>query len=169
MTEDNVMQARSMFKKMPDDVFINYLAPLISDLGWPFESDEQSVIGTSWERVLNGVSLKDLSSANWGVCEVNFSRFPICPQSENDIRLVIENSNSSADNYLGYDLKRCRESFFFNRHYLIQNGEFISPVVLLISKELFVKVLDGNHRLAALFSVGAKKYKSLKAWVGSIA
>lgn len=61
--DDELMKAERMFPLMPKQVFEQYLAPLIQDLGWPFLSLNESPINTAWERVLNGVSLLELHNA----------------------------------------------------------------------------------------------------------
>ena len=162
-------EARLFFKGMPDEVFELYLFPLISELGWPFQYASQSVVGTKWHRVLNGVELMDLVNAKWGFGKIDLLKVTLHPDSQKDIDLVIDNSNSNMDTFLGYDFKRCRESFRFNQDYLLKHGEFIAPIVLLQTSDSYLRVLDGNHRLAGFQNIRTLANKSQPVWVGSSA
>ncbi|RLA13032.1 MAG: hypothetical protein DRQ52_06970 [Gammaproteobacteria bacterium] len=107
-----------------------------------------------------------MHNAEWRIGEIDFSKLPFHPRSLEDILLVIDNANGTAKSILGYDLERCRESYWYNHNFLSTEGHFIKPVVLIRTPDNYVTVLDGNHRLAALFSLGANNFKGLQWWLG---
>lgn len=157
--------AKSMFPNMPDEVFDLWLAPLIESDGWPFNSLSSPTRGTIWYRYFEGHSLYVINNLFWEYklipCLLN--RFH--PNSVNVLALLAYDytHNLSA---LTAELKdgKGRESFTRSQKFIKRTGRIHTPVVFIVDSGLY-QIMDGNHRIAALFSIGLNGL-TIEAWIG---
>ena len=175
-------QAKVLLPDMPDAVFDIWLGPLIEKGGWPFTSVRQSTVNTDWHQCLAGVSLQDLSTMRWLRCNAPFSLPALHPSSAVTILGIcaayVEGWPSTipgmTQHQVGMLIRRlralkdgrARESFFRSREYLERIGSLHTPVVL-IQRPDGLKIMDGNHRAAALLSLLDSHFVPLDSWIGN--
>lgn len=174
-------QARAMFPSMPDSVFLIWLAPLIESGGWPFTLLNQSTVNTGWQRLLDGVSLESIARRVWtrrfipcsfdafyhtaiqtilGICAAHIPGWPtnipgLSPDQVCQLITILRG------------LKGGRASASFQRSlaYVNEHGNLHTPAVLL-QEQGGLKIMDGNHRLAAIFSLPMSGTLCIDAWIG---
>ena len=61
---------------------------------------------------------------------------------------------------------RARDSFFRSREFIQSAGRLYTPAVLVQEPQGY-KIMDGNHRVAALFSLNASRQLHVDAWIGN--
>lgn len=163
--EADVLRAASMLNELPMEVGQGFLVPLIQDIGWPFHSVQDSLHGTDWHRILHPFTLEQFAQLRW--CRKSFllNKNYLHPVSINDIELVVRNLTENVWALAGRDPEPSRESFAYHRSRLLSTQDFCAPVTLALTPVGF-KVLDGNHRIAALLDSGVSEIVDLDAWVG---
>lgn len=174
-------QAQVMFPNMPDPVFDIWLAPLIETGGWPFTFLKQSTANTGWHRLLDGVSLESIARRVWTrhVIPCSLDAFDhmaiqtilgICAAHIPDWPAIIPNlSPDQVRNLLsilrGLKGGQASASFKRSRSYVYEHGKLHTPAVLL-QEPSGLKIMDGNHRLAAMFSLPRYETRYIDAWIG---
>jgi len=174
-------QARVLFPKMPDSVYEIWLAPLIEMGGWPFTCLKQSTANTGWHRLLDGVSLESIAQRVWTreVIPCSFDAFNptaiqtilgICAAHIPDWPPIIPKlSPDQVCNFLtmlrGLKGGQASASFQRSRSYAYAQGKLHTPAVLL-QEPGGLKIMDGNHRLAAIFSLPMYETRCIDAWIG---
>jgi len=158
-------QAQALFPNMPKEVFDLWLAPLIASDGWPFTSIFSSTFGTIWYRYFEGHPLKFFHDLLWYRENIPcfFSSFH--PSSRYVIQLLIDTHLKNIPT-IATQVKggKGRESFLGSLKFIQRTGRFYTPVVLITYDGLY-QLMDGNHRIAALFSLGVNGFP-IDAWIG---
>lgn len=157
-----------MFSRIPDEVFDGFLKPLIiNDLGWPFTSvNDNMVVGTGWYRALYPFSLASFSNLRW-----KRSSFPIYqdildPVSYGDINLIITNQIANMFSCTPEYSKSSRDTMTGIKEFIKSTGRFPAPIVTAMTPN-GIKILDGNHRVAALFDLGLNNSIPIDTWHGT--
>jgi len=151
---------------MPDEIFNSFLYPLIiNDIGWPFLTVDDSINGTDWYRILYPFSLSSLSKLKWKLSSFLLNKDILCKGSQDDIDMVILNKTEDVWALIGRDSKPSRDSLAWHKKNIITTGRLSAPVAVAFT--LFgIKVLDGHHRIAALFDLGLQNTTPIDAWIG---
>lgn len=167
MFVSQVKNARSLFPKMPDVVFDAWLAPLIGSDGWPFFSVNSMVFGTVWEKYLGGHSLKTVSNLEWHRKLVAPTLYSFAPCSQNIINWIISAHRRGIKTPCS-NLKsgRGKASFDRSRAFVASTGRLYAPAVF-IKEPLGYQIVDGNHRVAACFSLNLPIGFRIDCWIGS--
>ena len=158
-------RASRLFPELPAEVSKGFLAPLIHDIGWPFNSVEECLNGTDWHRIMYPFTLQQFAQLRWRREALLFDKRLLHPISKNDFRLVIRNLREDVWAAVGRDSEPSRKSFAYHRSRVLSTHDFCAPVTLAATPVGF-KVLDGNHRVAALLTSGLSQTVPLDAWVG---
>lgn len=161
----DVLRAISMLSNLPGEVGEAFLAPLIQDIGWPFQRIEESLNGTDWYRIMYPLTLQQFAQLRWNRKTFLLDEQLLHPSSRGDIRLVIRNQTENVWARIGRDSELCRQSTAWHKSQILSAGSFCAPVTLALTSEGF-KVLDGNHRIAALLDSGLTQTIPLEAWLG---
>jgi len=157
------MKPREFFPNMPDEVFDNWLAPIINDHGWPFTSINDDLFSSDWIfKIGNKFSLKQWFECEWELTDIpldnaNFKHYTLKIISEIIVNAVNGIPTETTD-LIGGD-ERFRACASFYREY----GKIPWPIVIYKFSN-FVRVLDGFHRLAAIFHVGYPHDFKVPAW-----
>lgn len=62
----SIEQAKEMLPYIPNEIFDNFLNALIDgDLGWPFNSVNDSLAGFQWLGIFDPLTLKEFSQLRW--------------------------------------------------------------------------------------------------------
>jgi len=157
--------AKALLSKMPDEVFQNFISPLIDDIGWPFTHENNLLYETGWQPILSPLALWQLCEMTWERKFIVLGEISLYENSKKDIDLVIRNKTDDLG-LPGYDAERCRQSLLYHEKVTTSEHKFDTPVTLAFLKDQTYKILDGNHRIASLFTTNKKDSFSLEAWIG---
>ena len=154
-----------MLSELPAEVGEGFLAPLIQDIVWPFQSIKDNLHGTDWHRIFHPLTLEQFAQLSWCRKKFLLDKDLLHPVSVEDIRLVIRNKTEDVWAFVGRDSKPSRESLAYHSMRVLRTHDFCAPVTLAMTSD-GLKVLDGNHRVAALLDMKMSKTVELDAWVG---
>src|SRR6185369_1579068 len=161
-----VKQAKAMFSNMPEDVFNGFLAPLIGSYGWPFRSVYQILDGTEWFRILFPLTLPELHEFRWHRKRFSINNNTLYEGSVVDLKLIIRNKEEDVWAALNRDSTPCRNSLLWHETHIKETRKLFAPVTIAFTPWGY-KILDGSHRIAALFDLGLNDTAPVDAWVGS--
>lgn len=158
--------AQSMFPKMPPEVFDLWLRPFIEADGWPFSSINDDTKGTIWDQYFVGESIGMVAQLSWERKMLPLSISLFNPESEITINWIIEAHIYGVETPVAKIKNgKAGESFFRSRKFIECAGRVHTPVVVRESSDDF-QILDGNHRIAAAFSLSLDESFLLDTWVG---
>ena len=161
---DATARARAMFPLMPAEVFDAWLAPLIVSDGWPFITEFCPPSGL-WSQYLDGHSIQSIQRLGW-----QRQQLPACftlfrPSARDIIKWIIaQHVHGHATPVARIKEGKGVESFFRSWQFVERTGGLHTPVVLIQQPDGY-QIMDGNHRVAALFSV-RNLPATLDAWIG---
>jgi hypothetical protein len=159
-----IEQAQLMFPNIPHEVFDIFLNPLIRNFGWPFRTILDDLYGTEWFRILYPLTLSNLCQFKWIRRVFLFNDCLLYPGSEADIKLVILNKTKNIWALIGRDSRSCRASLLWHEKNIMATGRFSAPITMAFTQS-GLKVLDGIHRIAALFTLGISDTFNINAWI----
>lgn len=158
--------AQSMFPKMPQEVFDLWLRPLIGDDEWPFSSIYDGTKGTVWFQYFWGESIRMVAQLSWERKKLPLSISLFSPESALTINEIIEAHMRGIESPIAKIKNgKARESFHRSRKFIEQTGRLYTPVVLRGDFDDF-QIVDGNHRIAAAFSLGLDESFLFDTWIG---
>lgn len=164
----HLKKAREMLINVPQEMFDMFFVTLVEDVGWPFMNTSDSAEGTDWQRVFNPFSLRQIVDFKWVRREFVFDRGMFWDQSIGDVEAVVQNCFGLLPRFGNYDYDRCRNSTMFHFGNVVKGKGFGDPIVLaMIPGDDKLKILDGNHRMAAalMYEQIAHKKVDFEAWV----
>lgn len=156
-------KARKMLPKMPEEVFQIWIAPLIKTGGWPFLSVASRSSG-KWFNNLGGHSLQVVSKLDWHLQNLPGSLAGFSPDIPKRISLLAQQYSTGIQKFDRVVINgpaRYRRAL----QYVVTHGNIPKPIVV-IKGVRGMCILDGNHRMAAMFSAGKLPRTSFPAWVG---
>jgi hypothetical protein len=165
----NTQVARKLLANMPDEVFAIYIEPLIQAHGWPFTSLEAmptSPEALRWFQMFDRQSLQTISQLSWEKYVAKFSFEAFHPRSQ-DIIAALVKWHIGGVNTFAANIADSRVKFFSARSYIEKTGTFPVPVILQ-RDPLGLRILDGNHRLAAMASFPNSGDGIVDCWIGSL-
>lgn len=156
-----------MLPNVPPEVFDTFLKPLIlnNNIGWPFFSVDFTY--GEWTRILSPLSLIDFSKLRWVRNTFTFNDSLFYPGSLADINLIIENKTTDVWALVGRDSTPCRRNLLWHEEFTLKTGRLFAPVTIARTNR-GMKLLDGNHRIAALMSLNLHKTIPIDAWIGEL-
>jgi len=163
----DIEKAKSMLSNIPDDAFNSFFAPLIiNDIGWPFLTIHDPLDGTDWFRILFPLSLSSLSKLRWQLSTYFLNKDILHPVSYADLNILISNSIYNIEALFSWYPKKSRERLAWHKKHIETTRRFCTPITVAITSN-GIKILDGHHRVAALFSLGLNDSLPVDAWIGS--
>jgi hypothetical protein len=161
----NAQIARQLLTNMPDEVFNLYIEPLIKLHGWPFHSVDSPTFGL-WFQMFDHHSLKTISELIWERQEITFS-LRIFHRTSQDRIVGIVNTHVHGMNTPFANVINAKARFDRCRTYIARTGRMPVPVVLMRDFG-GLRILDGNHRLAAMASFSNSHIGIVDCWIGSL-
>lgn len=156
---------------MPIEVFKIYIAPLIEAHGWPFDSEGLPLDRAGalrWFQMFDHQTVQTIRQLSWERTRFSFDFTLFHPKAQNLMRALIEHHSGIAF-YAGLaNVADSRNKFFRARDYIARTGEMPVPVVLMFDPMTGLRILDGNHRLAAMASFTNASGGIVDAWVGAL-
>ena len=157
------MTAREFFPTMPDEVFDIWLAPFISQIGWPFKATSDDIGESNWKYLLGNVPLSVWFSGSWKRVSIDITTAPIAPMSILMADEIISHCTTGAQTMTA-NIKNTKERFRACTDFVQTNGTIPVPFIAAIRNGC-LEIFDGNHRLAALRYVKSTQIKWVPCWV----
>jgi hypothetical protein len=152
----------AFFPNMPAEVREIWLDSIAVGYGWPFESIEDSTRDTRWYDVLLGYSLKAWHSVTWEFRELDFASEILSPGSRLSIASLKQEQQGLSTIFA--NVAGTKERFRACADFIRANGRIPGPLVIRYGPH-GIDIIDGNHRIAALFDVGIPAGCLVPAWV----
>jgi hypothetical protein len=157
--------ARTLLANMPDELFSLYMEPLIEEYGWPFSSSD-SPTNMPWWQLFDGLSFKIICQLSWERKEFPFS-FTLFHRYARTQILGLINTHIFGINNEFASIPNTEARFRRACDYIACTGRLPVPVVLIQDPE-GLRILDGNHRLAAMASLSNSINGIVDGWIGSL-
>jgi len=149
----DVENARKLLKNVPDEMFDTWLRPIVERSGFPFSNVADDIQGTKWVGYLGYESLSIFSGYSWRKSTgLPVDKIPFKESSLWIIDGLITYNLTGKWTLGGRPIPDCKERFGFHVGWVQRTGRLIAPIVIRFTVDGFL-VLDGSHRLAALFSL----------------
>lgn len=152
---------------MPDELFDMWLAPLIKSQGWPFTSTSDDLQSDNWKYYLGiNHTLKQWTECEWELISIklssaNFKHYTL--QTVFDIiTFAVKGIPTSTAN-----LERTKERFLACASFYREHNTVPWPIVVYEFGK-FIRVVDGYHRLAAIFHIGFSPELKIPAWLAKL-
>jgi hypothetical protein len=149
---------------MPDDLFVLYMEPLIKDYGWPFYSPD-SPTNMPWCKLFDGLPFKTICELSWERQEIPFSFATFHRYAQQQIMGLLRTHVLGMQTEYA-DIPNTKARFSRARSYIGRTFRLPVPVVLISDVE-GLRILDGNHRLAAMASFANADCGIIDCWVGT--
>jgi hypothetical protein len=162
----SVERAKAMFPNMPDEPFNILIAGLLGTDPWPFSFITESTRGTNWHYHLGGLTLYQFSQLRWNLSMLFVNENILHPDSNNDILRLILDHVLDQETAVRRNITNSKERFLWHKAYIERTGTLSAPIVMIRTGNSF-RVLDGSHRMAALYSLRLHHSVAVDAWIGS--
>jgi hypothetical protein len=157
------MTPREIFPYMPDEVFEMWLEPFIQQIGWPFTKITDDLSGTRWSIILGDNSLHDWNQLIWSRLDVEFTKIDFAIETREVIQSIIGHCVHGLPTRTA-NLPNTKQRFRACTEFVRLHSTIPKPI-LVISRNNKIKVIDGNHRIAALLHIGMPKGYRLPIWI----
>src|ERR1039457_234637 len=149
-----------MFPRMPQAVFDAWIQPEIDAVGWPLPSWPDS-----WQRFFCDLPLSYWVALEWKLSSISISQQFL--HSDTMIRIRRVGVTATTHTRLT-NVENSSERFWASTVFIREHAQLPGPPLIIDSFENRFRVVDGHHRLAALFHVGVPVGFTTPAWIGSI-
>lgn len=151
--------AKDLFPRMPQAVFDAWIQPEIDAVGWPFPSWTDN-----WAAFFC-----DLPLSYWAALEWTLYDAPISQQIlHNDTLIRIDRVRITATTHARLtNVQNSSERFWASTKFIRQHRQLPGSPLIADSFQNRLRVVDGHHRLAALFHIGVPIGFETPAWLGS--
>ena len=166
MYDDDIKKARSMLNKIPNEVFDIWLYPIIKKHGFPFKDVNDNI----HKHILYGyfccTSLKLISDLDWQrLSELTSKKICLEETSFVIIQSIITNYLTDKWTFGVGPIINSKERFLSHKKSIQRTGRIETPIIFRKAPHGLL-ILDGSHRLAALFSINREDIL-FDAWVCS--
>lgn len=165
----NVLVAKRLLPNMPDELFRLYMEPMIAEYGWPFYS-LSSPATQAWQQLFDCHDLRTISQLVWERREFTFSLEAFHRLSRQQITGLLDAHILGAKNFYA-TIPNTNARFHRARTYIADARRVPVAVVLMKDERTPIvdglRILDGNHRLAAMASISNSTDCIVDSWIGS--
>jgi hypothetical protein len=160
-----INKPKSIFPKMPQEVFGLWIAPHISVYGWPFVSVKDSLSGTSWQSFFLGRSLEHWANLDWQLSSITPSETVLFADTiwriEGIVGYCAYGRRTSQSN-----IHETEKRFLACASFIKEHRKFPCPIVGIARPDC-IELIDGHHRMAALLYLGGPKGTPIPTWIAS--
>lgn len=154
-------QAKATLPNMPTPLFDMFITPLLGNA-----LNVLSPFGDSrWFYHFGGLSLYQFSQLRWNISTLLINKDILHPNSNSDIQLLITDHVKNIETPIRRNVMDSKIRFDGLVEYIKRTRCLPAPIVLIRTGYAF-RILDGSHRIAALFSLGLNDTIPIKAWLG---
>jgi hypothetical protein len=152
-------KARKSFPNMPKEVFQAWIEPNLEPYGLPLDKP-------IWNNFFCCLPIRYWARLMWELRSIEPSENAFDGESLLRFNWIISNVT------LGYqtptaDVEKTSERFWAAATFIQQNGVLPGPPIIGDRWPERLRLVDGHHRLAALFHTGIE-IESIPVWVGSV-
>lgn len=159
-------KAKSMLSNMPDEVFDAWLLPIIRDHNsWPYFDIFSPHPSLQWGQYFGLFTLNDISNCLWHRMCLTFDMGCLDPISKRTIYILIKNHVHNLETTVRLNVRDSKMRFNGFVEFIKRTGSIPAPIIG-INTDDGLRVLDGNHRLAALTYLGLRGQIQCITWVG---
>ncbi len=152
---------------MPDEVFDSWFLPIIKDHNsWPYQNIFAGHPSRQWEQYFAFFSLKDIANCIWKSMTLFFDLSCLDPLSNSTIETLIQKHVNHIDITGNFNVRDSQNRFFGFVEFIKKSKSLPAPIIGLHTDE-GLRVLDGNHRLAALTYLNLRGKIPCVTWVGA--
>lgn len=161
-------EARECFAHMPDDLFDMWIKPEIEARGWAFRGDETVLSDAAWAKYLRNHGPAFWRGVRWNLVSQNFIGIPI-EQRAKDIANKLA-SFAWEFSKTGFTppalIPGSLPKILALADATNTNGKLPKPLVCLVQGGEWW-LMDGHHRLGALFLLGKQDAVTFDCWLGT--
>jgi hypothetical protein len=162
------LRAKRLLPNMPDELFRSYMEPMIAEHGWPFYSLD-SPTTMPWWQLFDCYNLRTISELLWERREFQFSMDNFHRYARTQIAGLLAAHLSGVNNEYS-TIPNTKMRFHNARQYIADSGRMPLPIVLMKDTNDLrlteLRILDGNHRLAAMASLPNAIDCIVDSWIG---
>jgi hypothetical protein len=162
------MEPRALFPQMPDEVFDLWLRPEIERNGWPFSGEETVVADPAWAKYLRNHSPAFWRGVVWNRVLQNIEWIPIEQRAKNVANQLAGFTRQFSETGFAPPtlVPNSVEKVIALAAVTNTSGKIPKPLIFLIQGGEWW-LMDGHHRLAALFTLENYENFQIDAWVGT--
>jgi hypothetical protein len=160
-----IQKAKGMLPNIPDEVFNTWLLPIIRDHNsWPYLNILSVHPSEQWRKYFGLFTLYDVSNLFWDKVTIRLASRILDPVSNDTIKALIgycvDGLETPARN-----VRNCKMRFDGFVQFINRTGTIPAPIIG-INTFGCIRILDGNHRLAALKHLGLLGNVTCETWLG---
>lgn len=161
------LEARKCFPIMPDEVFDIWISQHIRFSGWPFTGQETSISDPTWAKYFRDRPIPFWARVNWVRISPPFNKVKIERRAIDVCKRLAEIGKKYITTGIAEQtlVKDTPQKVSALAAEIRRTGKFPVPIVsLAFNDELLL--LDGHHRLAAMFLHDESGIFQFDSWVG---
>ena len=163
----SVERAKAMLYKMPPELFNSYMVPFIDDCGWPFHGLFDLTHNTPWYQLFHGLSLYKFSNLQWNLSPIVLHENILHPNSYTDIKLLIADHVFDMETPIRRTVVDSKKRFLWHMEYIKRTRKLCTPIVIMRTESSNFIILDGVHRMSALYALQLHQTVAVDAWTGT--
>jgi hypothetical protein len=165
--EQCILRAKRLLAKMPDELFTLYMKPMIEEHGFPFYAPNTPT-RMPWKQLFDCHEFETICELSWERKEIAFSLTRFHPFSQKQIKGLFKTHILGIETVFT-DIPNTEARFRRARSYIASTGRMPVPVVVM--EDLSgggLRILDGNHLLAAMASFSHADKGMVDCWIGTL-
>jgi len=169
MSADEItrQRARRLLRNMPHDLFALYMEPLIAEHGFPFYSP-QSPTNMPWWQLFDCHDFRTICELSWERNEIPFSLAAFHRFSQAQIKGLLQTHILGVETVFT-SIPNTQARFLRARGFIARMRRMPVPVVVIQDLDSSgLRILDGNHRLAAMASFSDASECMVDCWIGTL-
>ncbi len=162
-----VERAKAMLPNIPLELFDAFMVPFIDDCGLPFINNFDLTHNTPWYQLLHRYDLYKFSRLQWNVSPLILNEKVLNPESYTDIKLLIMDHVMNVETPVRWNVTDSKKRFLWHMDYIKRTGTFCTPIVIVRTEFNNFIILDGVHRMSALYALRLHHSVAIPAWIGT--
>lgn len=161
------IRAKRLLAKMPDELFTLYMKPLIEEHGFPFYAPSTPTHMPYWQ-LFDCHEFQTICELSWKRKEIAFSLTRFHRFAQKQIKGLLQTHVLGIETVFT-NIPNTQARFRRARSYIASTGRM--PVPIVVMQDLDgggLRILDGNHRLAAMASFSNADQGIVDCWIGAL-
>lgn len=159
---------RGQLGSMPDELYRAWIEPEIESHGWPFVGDEIEVLDPTWSKYLRGFGPGFWKAVRWSRVHEFVKNCPIEGRAINLAHALASVGRTFVQTgFTEPTLVRSSPQKVAALAEAIRTSENIPVPLVCLARENEWWLMDGQHRLAALFMLEKQHAIPLDCWLGT--
>lgn len=150
-----------MLPNLPDELFNMFIAPLNNGTRNVHDSQPEG----RWHYHFGGLSIKEFSDLGWEIKVIFLNKNLLHPDSYRDINGLVSYCASDNKALFPWYPQNSPERLVWHKEFVLKTGHLCAPIVGIKTGGT-IRILDGTHRLSALFSLGVQYCTPVDIWIG---